>query len=143
MKRFIIQIIFASASACAPDTTEDIWGTGSEDPQPIMFEAKAGGATMFDQDYFISEGQAAFEHLCVDEIEWVFEIEDSVEVNHYDGMVLWRYVDGNDPVISASGYPPASGSWDVTLTLGGRKCYSSLSVVSMSQSSGYSKTEEW
>ena len=127
---------------CQQTVSETEWGTDVESPQLIMFEAMDGSSILFDQDDFISEGQNVFEHVCADEVEWNYEIKDSVEVNN-DGTVLWRYVNGDDPVIVSSGYPPTSGTWDVTLALAGKNCYSSLSVASMSKSSGYSKTEEW
>lgn len=138
----LLVISVALACACAPDVSESEWGTDHKNPQSIMFEAVDAGQIVFDQDYFISEGQSAFRELCVNEVVWDHEISGSVDIRE-DDTVLWKHVSGNDPVIVASGYMPTPGVWDVTLKLGGGDCYSSLSVVSMGRSSGYSRTEEW
>jgi hypothetical protein len=139
-------MLLSGLIGCKKTVEERTWGTDSEDPQPIAFEAlDSEGYVLFDQNDFASSGQAAFGEGCAVKMEWAPEIKDSVEINS-DGTVLWRYVDGNDPVLTAIGYPITDGNWDVTFKVGdtdrdGETCYLSLSVVSAGKSSGYSRTE--
>ena len=139
----ICVMLLSGLIGCKGASEERTWGTDSEDPQPIVFEAlDSEGYVLFDQSDFASSGQAAFGEGCVAKIEWMPEIRNSVEINS-DGTVLWRYVDSKDPVLQKI-YPVLTeGNWDVTLKIGdteqdGEVCHLSLTVSEAGRASGYS-----